>query len=180
MHIILIWLYAKELNSIGQIVRWLAQWPSDPEMRMYINNMEPACVQLTSNAVHLSHLLRIQYDSHYMAWWVTTTNLTLVGNPRTSVLGENMQWGLLARVPCLINDTIVGRRGHTDRETVCGVSRSVTDEFPAQRVSNAENVSISWRHYVDMTTVGQFVAKDYDLFSFTNINRKYFNSYLLP
>ena len=30
---------------------------------------------------------------------------------------------------------------------LCGENLPVTDEFPAQRASNAENVSIWWRHH---------------------------------
>ena len=30
---------------------------------------------------------------------------------------------------------------------LCAGNSPVTGEFPAQRASNAENVSISWRHY---------------------------------
>ena len=46
---------------------------------------------------------------------------------------------------------------------LCAGNSPVTGEFPAQRVSNAENVSIWWRHHVFVLSVfiwrnGQFLA----------------------
>ena len=38
---------------------------------------------------------------------------------------------------------------------LCVVNSPVTGEFPAQRASNAENVSISWRHHVDCCCLGR-------------------------
>ena len=37
-----------------------------------------------------------------------------------------------------------GREGWSE----CNFNSPVTGEFPAQKASNAENVSISWRHHV--------------------------------
>ena len=39
---------------------------------------------------------------------------------------------------------------------LCEGNSPVTGEFPAQRASNAENVSIWWRHHVD--AAGRFIA----------------------
>ena len=35
-------------------------------------------------------------------------------------------------------------------------SSAVTGEFPAQRASNAENVSIWWRHHAEFTNTPQY------------------------
>ena len=53
----------------------------------------------------------------------------------------------------IIYSTVYSR--HMSKETakprvtgLCEGNSPVTSEFPAQRASNAENVSIWWRHYV--------------------------------
>ena len=52
---------------------------------------------------------------------------------------------------CLFNHFIRRRSQKTSKLRVTGLCEGnspVTGEFPAQRASNAENVSIWWRHYV--------------------------------
>ena len=51
---------------------------------------------------------------------------------------------------CLLNRLFRSRSKKTSKFRVtgrCAGNSSVTDEFPAQRASNAENVSIWWRHH---------------------------------
>ena len=43
--------------------------------------------------------------------------------------------------------------GADQREHESSASLAFTGEFPAQMASNAENVSIWWRHHVDMWNV---------------------------
>ena len=52
---------------------------------------------------------------------------------------------------CLLNRPFRRRSKKTSKLRVndlCAGNSPVTGEFPAQRASNAENVSISWRHHV--------------------------------
>ena len=54
------------------------------------------------------------------------------------------------RHDCLLNRLFRRRSKKTSKLCVtglCGGNSPVTDEFPAQRASNAENVSIWWRHH---------------------------------
>ena len=54
------------------------------------------------------------------------------------------------RLHCLLNRFFSRRSKKTSKLRVTGLckgSPSVTDGFPSQRVSNAENVSIWWRHH---------------------------------
>ena len=58
---------------------------------------------------------------------------------------------------CLLNRLSRQRSKITSKPRVtglCGGNSSVTCEFPAQRASNAENVSIWWRHYVCRVSCG--------------------------
>ena len=51
---------------------------------------------------------------------------------------------------CLLNRLFTRRSKETSKLCVtglCGGNSPVTGEFPAQRASNAENVSIWWRHH---------------------------------
>ena len=49
---------------------------------------------------------------------------------------------------CLLNCLLTRRSKTTTKLRLCVGNSPVTGEFPAQRASNAENVSISWRHHV--------------------------------
>ena len=49
----------------------------------------------------------------------------------------------------LLNRLFGRRSNKTSKLRVTGLFETVTGEFPTQRVSNAENVSIWWRHHVD-------------------------------
>ena len=56
------------------------------------------------------------------------------------------------RLDCLVNRLFRHRSKQTSKLRVTGLFEGdppVTDEFPAQRTSNAENVSIWWRHHGD-------------------------------
>ena len=56
---------------------------------------------------------------------------------------------------CLLNRLFRCRSKKTPKLRVtdlCAGNSPVTGEFPAQRASNAENVSISWRHHVNNMT----------------------------
>ena len=53
---------------------------------------------------------------------------------------------------CLLNRLLRSRSKKTSKFRVTGICKGnlpVTDEFPAQMASNAEKVSIRWRHHVN-------------------------------
>ena len=59
----------------------------------------------------------------------------------------------------LLNRLFRRRSKKTSKLRVIGIhawNSPVTGEFPAQRDSNAENVSIWWRHHVVLLQDGQF------------------------
>ena len=75
-----------------------------------------------------------------------------------SVYGKTRQWrhnerdGVSDHQPhdCLLKRLFRGRSKKTSKLCVtglCGGNSPVTGEFPAQRASNAENVSIWWHHH---------------------------------
>ena len=60
---------------------------------------------------------------------------------------------------CLLNRLFRRRSKNTSKLRVTGICEGnspVTGEFPAQRASDAENVSIWWRHYVSFATWSTF------------------------
>ena len=69
---------------------------------------------------------------------------------------HNEQYGVSNHQPhdCLLNRLFKRRSKKTSKPRVTGLCEGnslETGEFPAQRVSNAENVSIWWRHHVQGT-----------------------------
>ena len=65
---------------------------------------------------------------------------------------------------CLLNHLFRGRSKKTSKLRVTGLcagNSPVTGEFPAQRASNAENVSIWWRHHV--FEIGMLVVTGYTI-----------------
>ena len=88
------------------------------------------------------------------------------------------------RLYCLLNRLFRCRSKKTPKLRVAGLCEGnspMTGEFPTQRASNAENVSISWRHHV--LTIGEYrhlsiclsvfreVSLSIRLFSFQNIDK---------
>ena len=62
---------------------------------------------------------------------------------------------------CLLNRLFRRRSKKTSKLRVTGLCEGnspVTDDFPTQRVSNAENVSIWWRHHVQRFIIGLATA----------------------
>ena len=59
------------------------------------------------------------------------------------------RWRIILKRPLVHNNYIVGHyRSIGKYSSTITVTSPVTGEFPTQRVSNAENVSIWWRHHV--------------------------------
>ena len=82
----------------------------------------------------------------------------LLSNPNQVIVDE-LQWrhnephGVSKHQPhdCLLNGLLRWRSKKTSKPRVTGLCEGnspVTGEFPAQRASNGENVSIWWRHHV--------------------------------
>ena len=76
------------------------------------------------------------------------------------ILGDSLQWrhdvrdGASNHQPhdCLLNRLFRRRSNETSKLCVtdlCAGNSTVTGEVPAQRASNAENVSIWWRHHIE-------------------------------
>ena len=97
----------------------------------------------------------------------TLTAFVLPGRYSRSELVVSLQWrhnehdGVSNHQPydCLLNRLSWRRSKKTSKLRVtgfCAENSPVTGEFPAQRASNAENVSIWWRHRVkDIYTAGR-------------------------
>ena len=77
---------------------------------------------------------------------------------RAKLLKSTLQWPYNERdgvsnhrhLHCLLNRLLRGRSKKRSKLHVTGLCKGnppVTGWFPSQRTSNAENVSISWRHY---------------------------------
>ena len=65
---------------------------------------------------------------------------------------------------CLLNRLFRRRSKKTSKLRVTGLcagNSPVTGEFPAQRASNAENVSIWWRHHVERSNPGHGEYRSY-------------------
>ena len=86
-------------------------------------------------------------------------SISLVNVLLSVTISESLQWrhnerdGVSNHQPhdCMLNRLFRRRSKKTSKLRVTGLcagNAPVTDEFPAQRASNAENVSILWRHHV--------------------------------
>ena len=84
---------------------------------------------------------------------------TVVGPMPADGLAESLQWRHNERVGvsnhqphgCLLNRLFNRRSKKTSKLRVTGLCEGnspVTSEFPAQKASNAESISIWWRHHV--------------------------------
>ena len=87
---------------------------------------------------------------------------TWLDNTGSSLAAKSLQWRHNGRDSvsnhqpyyCLLNHLFRRRSKKTSKLRITGLyawSSPVTDEFPAQMASNAENVSIWWRHHVVRT-----------------------------
>ena len=108
----------------------------------------------------------------FFLWWMALTNpiSPWSSGPALGYLhGMSLQWrhnecdGVSNHQPhnCLLNGLFRSRSKKTSKLRVTGLcagNSPVTGEFPAQRASNAENVSISWRHHVVRGLISSFAA----------------------
>ena len=79
-------------------------------------------------------------------------------DPSTCYSSNSLQWchnehdgaSNHQRLDCLLNRLFRPRSKETPKlrvTSLCDANSPATDEFPAQRASNAKNVSICWRHH---------------------------------
>ena len=96
--------------------------------------------------------------------WFTLPTPVRPGCEPAFYISHTLQWrhnernGVLNHQPhdCLINRLFRRRSKKTSKLCVTGLcagNSPVTGEFPTQMASNAENVSIWWRHYIPLTHV---------------------------
>ena len=74
---------------------------------------------------------------------------------------------------CLLNHLFRRRSKKTPKLRVtdlCAGNSPVTGEFPAQRVSNAENVSIWWRHHDGTSLFMWWIVCSAQAITWTNVN----------
>ena len=91
-----------------------------------------------------------EYGSHFAVFFVVWCWLIL---PISSQWCHNEHDGVSNHQPhdCLLNCLFRCRSKKTSKLRATGLCKGnspVTSEFPSQRASNAENVSIWWRHHV--------------------------------
>ena len=94
------------------------QWLSDTDIQLYAMDFRTA-TQREMRHIYYSHNERDRVSNH---------------QPR----------------PCLLNSLFRRISNKTSKllvTSLCGGNSPVTSEFPAQMASNAENISIWWRHY---------------------------------
>ena len=97
---------------------------------------------------------------HAWLYCFTVPKLGAVACLLATLQQKSVQWGHNERdgvsnhrrLDCLLDRLFWRRSKKTSKLRVTGLcagNSPVTGEFPAQRASNAENVSIWWRHHVD-------------------------------
>ena len=106
---------------------------------MYYNSHK-ICTQFCCTlfcCFHIMSALWVLFRHHY-------SDITMGG------MASNLIWKHQPH-DCLLNHLLRRRSKKTSKLLVTGLcagNSPVTSEFPAQRASNAENVSIWWRHHV--------------------------------
>ena len=129
-------------------VRGIHRWPVDsPHMRSVTWKAFP-CDDVIINMGHQS-----QWSRHVRTWMSN-----YIGRAHACYLHHTLQWrhnepyvSNHRRLDCLLDRLFRRRSGKTSKFRVTGLCEGnspVTGEFPTQRASNAENVSIWWRHHV--------------------------------
>ena len=80
----------------------------------------------------------------------------------TKVTSQWAQWRLKSPASWLLTLSFIQRRSKKTSKLrvtgLCAGNSPVTGEFPAQMASNAENVSIWWRHHGRQSYIGVWLA----------------------
>ena len=129
----------------------------------------------------------VYIDRYWYIWysWRFQANMQHCSDVIMSVVASHHQ-----RLGCLLSDLFRRRSKKASKFRVTGLfegNSPATGEFPAQRASNAENVSIWWRHHgkrIFLSSVAgcQLKPHDQDLWQpkhNTNINQALFQCFCL-
>ena len=87
----------------------------------------------------LFSLYDVHYNGHMMSCTLILYNDLIMGAMTSKITGVSM----VCSTVCLGAD----QRKHQCSASLAFMNSQVTDEFPSQRTSNTENVSILWRHH---------------------------------
>ena len=133
------------LNQIEYCVIWIAERCSRAGASNYIPHMLLGVITCPCHW----YLLLVQHSSYMLRWWQW---------PRLFSGALSLQWRHNERdgvsnhrcLDCFLNRLFRRRSKEPSKLHVTGLcagNTPMTGEFPAQRTSNAENVSIWWRHH---------------------------------
>ena len=131
-----------ECKFLGHPAEWFINIGALRVQRYYLQNGYPPVKILplaTEHALRLGNKLKLWKKLEQLDW---VSALQWRHNERDSVSNHQPQ-------DCLLNDLFRPRSKKTSKLCVTGLcvrNSPVTGEFPAQRASNVENISIWWRH----------------------------------
>ena len=114
----------------------------------------------TLNRIYLISHHIMTYFYQEFSWWSDSGNDTVY----KTLFYDTLQWRhnvcdcVSNHQPrdCLLSRLFRRRSNKTSKLRItglCGWNSPITGEFPAQRASNAENVSIRWRHHETMSLI---------------------------
>ena len=136
-------------NSVCMIIKYLLMLLLPNIRSWWVRNVDKL---LNSSTIGLQcvHKETLQY-CNYIAWQQESINYLLVTeNPLQWCHNEHDGDSNNQCPDCLLNRLFRRESKKTPKLRVTGLwegNSPVTGEFPAQRASNAENVSIWWRHH---------------------------------
>ena len=127
---------------------WINRW---------VKNREAG--NLRRHRAHYDVIVMLDCRNEYSCFkqtslWITNAILPSISFPDDSLLWRHNGRGSVSNHQphdCLLNRLFRRRSKKTSKLRVTGLcagTSPVTGEFPAQMASNAENVSIWWRHHV--------------------------------
>ena len=132
-------IFPQTFITLAVVASWIGVWS-----RRSINNITQSCYNASGiNKVIIEDICIIA------RYYITTKNNL---NRRTYLLGQGLRDSVLNHQPhdCFLNRLFGRRSSKTSKLRVTGLcagNSPGTGEFPAQMASNAENVSIWWRHH---------------------------------
>ena len=133
---------------------------SPVKMTLHLTSL-PICITIASLALWHRMFAPMSAKLSWRIWMKLTWNQTTTKH--TFQWRHNERDGVSNHQPhdCLLNRLFRHRSKETSKLRVTGLCEGnspVTGEFIAQRASNAENVSICWRHHAPKRTIRQFLG----------------------
>ena len=118
--------------------------------------------EYNGNGVGFPCSARVRIVVENKMWWNNSIRIKSYETKRFILPPLSFQWrhngrvGVSNHLPhdCLLNGIFRRRSKKTQKLRVTGLCEGnspVTGEFPSQRASKAENVSVSWRHHIEFT-----------------------------